>query len=69
MSNSKSKSETIDSAASRHTIRLPGFIADESIGFGDFVKRATYLAGVKPCGGCEQRAAAFNRWMTFSPKR
>jgi hypothetical protein len=23
--------------------------------------------GIKPCGGCEKRAAALNRWMHFSP--
>jgi hypothetical protein len=53
----------------RHRVRLPGFIAEEEIGLGDLVKRATHFAGVKPCGGCEKRAAALNRWMTFGPER
>ncbi len=52
MSNSRSKNETSNFAASRHAIRLPGFITDESVGLGDLVKRVTYLAGVKPCRGC-----------------
>ena len=46
-------------------VRLPGFIRDDEIGLGDIVKRATYAMGVRPCGGCEARAAALNRWMVF----
>jgi hypothetical protein len=49
-----------------YRVRLPGFIADEEIGLGDVIKRATYAMGIKPCGGCEHRAAALNRWMVFS---
>ena len=49
-----------------HRIRLPGFIMDEEIGLGDAIKKATYALGIKPCGGCEKRAAALNRWMVFS---
>lgn len=52
----------------RHQIRLPGFISEEA-GLGDLVKRTTYLLGIKPCGGCERRAAALNRWMAFVPKK
>jgi hypothetical protein len=47
-------------------VRLPGFIRDEEIGLGDAVKRMTYATGIKPCGGCERRAAALNRWMVFT---
>jgi hypothetical protein len=47
-------------------VRLPGFITAQEIGLGDVVKRATYAVGVRPCGGCEQRAGALNRWMVFS---
>jgi len=50
-----------------HRVRLPGFLIEEEIGLGEVVKRATYTLGIKPCGGCEQRAAALNRWMHFSP--
>ena len=46
-------------------VRLPGFLLDEEIGMGDIVKRVTYAMGIKPCGGCEKRAAALNRWMVF----
>lgn len=49
-----------------HRVRLPGFISDDEIGLGDVVKRATSYIGIKPCGGCEQRAAALNRWMVFT---
>jgi hypothetical protein len=52
-----------------HRVRLPGFVADEEIGLGDVIKRATSYVGIKPCGGCEGRAAALNRWMTFGPRR
>jgi hypothetical protein len=47
-------------------MRLPGFISDEQVGLGDAVKRVTYAMGIPPCGGCEQRAAALNRWVVFS---
>jgi hypothetical protein len=49
-------------------VRLPGFISDDEVGLGDVIKRATYAMGIKPCGGCERRAAALNRWMVFSGK-
>ena len=52
-----------------HRVRLPGFISDDEIGLGDVVKRATSYIGIKPCGGCEQRAAALNRWMVFTKGR
>ncbi|MGH7916136.1 MAG: hypothetical protein ACREQE_01605 [Candidatus Binataceae bacterium] len=38
---------------------------DDEIGLGDVVKRITYAVGIKPCGGCEKRVAALNRWMVF----
>lgn len=49
-----------------HRVRLPGFITDEDIGLGDVIKRATHTLGIKPCGGCERRAAALNRWLAFT---
>jgi hypothetical protein len=49
-----------------HRLRLPGFLIEEEIGLGDVIKRATYAMGIKPCGGCEKRASALNRWMTFT---
>jgi hypothetical protein len=50
-------------------VRLPGFVNEEDVGLGDVVKRATSTVGIRPCGGCERRAAALNRWVTFSSKR
>ena len=49
-----------------HRVRLPGFIKEEEIGLGDAIKRVTYAMGIPPCGGCQERAGALNRWMVFS---
>ena len=49
-----------------HRVRLPGFLIEEEIGLGDVIKRVTYAMGVRPCQGCENRAAVLNRWMRFS---
>jgi len=51
--------------APAHRVRLPGFLIEEEIGLGDVIKRGTYALGMKPCAGCEERAAALNHWMTF----
>jgi len=53
-------------ARAAHVVRLPGFVPDESIGLGDVVKRATSAAGVRPCGGCAERARRLNGWMAFT---
>lgn len=53
----------------RVQVRLPGFVTDEVIGLGDVLKQVTYAVGIKPCGGCERRAAALNRWLGFSGSR
>jgi hypothetical protein len=50
-------------------IRLPGFLVEEEVGLGDVVKRATSAMGIRPCGGCAQRAAALNRRLVFSSRR
>lgn len=47
-------------------LRLPGFLIEEEIGLGDAVRRVTYAVGIKPCGGCEKRAEALNRWIHFT---
>jgi hypothetical protein len=49
-------------------VRLPGFLVEEDIGLGDVLKRASYAIGIKPCGGCEKRAATMNRWVVFFRK-
>jgi hypothetical protein len=50
-------------------VRLPGFIGDDDVGLGDAVKRATGAFGIRPCGGCEQRVAALDRWLVFRGRR
>jgi hypothetical protein len=52
-----------------YRVRLPGFISEAEVGLGDIVKRATYAAGIKPCGSCQRRAAALNRWLVITGKR
>lgn len=52
-----------------HRMHLPGFVTDEDIGLGDAIKRVTYALGIKPCAGCERRAAALNRWVVFTGRR
>jgi hypothetical protein len=52
-----------------HRVRLPGFVTDEDIGLGDVVKRMTHAVGIRPCRGCQQRAAALNSWVRFSGRR
>lgn len=47
-------------------VHLPGFVRDEDVGLGDVVKRVVSSAGIRPCGGCRQRAAALNRWLVFT---
>ena len=47
-------------------VRLPGFLIEQELGLGDVIKRTTYAMGIKPCTGCEKRAAVLNRWMRFS---
>jgi hypothetical protein len=49
-----------------HRVRLPGFLIEEEVGLGDLIKKTTYAMGVKPCSGCERRATALNRRVTFS---
>ncbi|SCY11078.1 hypothetical protein SAMN05216420_102331 [Nitrosospira sp. Nl5] len=52
-----------------HRVRLPGFITGDEIGLGDVVKRTSSYLGIKPCGGCERRAAKLNRWLAFTGRR
>jgi hypothetical protein len=50
-------------------IRLPGFVAEHDVGLGDAIRRATSALGIRPCGGCQRRAAALNRWMVLAGRR
>lgn len=71
MKTKEPKNETAVEKSERrpYQVRLPGFISAEDVGLGDVIKRATQAVGVKPCGGCQRRAAALNRWLTFSGRR
>lgn len=51
------------------TVRLPLFVSDEPVGLGDVVKRATSSIGIKPCGGCADRAARMNSRVAFTGRR
>lgn len=51
-----------------HRVRLPGFVSDEEIGVGDVIKRVTSTFSIRPCGGCERRSAALNRWFVFTKR-
>ena len=66
MSTAGKKKPTGKGERQPHRIRLPGFIKEEEVGLGDVFKRVTYAMGIKPCAGCEKRAAALNRWMRFT---
>jgi len=57
------------SEATPFRVRLPGFIANEEMGLGDVIKRATSYVGIRPCRGCEGRAATLNRRVVFTPWR
>lgn len=52
-----------------HRVRLPGFITEAEVGLGEVIKRATSLAGIRPCGSCLERAARLNRWVVLSGRR
>ncbi len=60
------KNDAKDAEYQPHRVRLPGFLLDKEFGLGDAIKRVTYAMGIKPCGGCDKRAAALNRWVHFS---
>jgi hypothetical protein len=61
MTEEESKSER-----QAYRVRLPRFVRDEDIGLGEMMKRVTNKFGIRPCGGCERRAAALNRWLVFT---
>jgi len=65
--NDKNKNHAEGSQSHQRRIRLPGFLIEEEIGLGDAIKRITYSAGIRPCTGCEGRAAALNGWLRLSP--
>lgn len=56
-------------ARTPRVVRLPVFVSDEPVGLGDVVKRATSSIGIKPCGGCAERAARLNSRVAFTGRR
>jgi len=51
----------------RFSVALPVRI-NQPLGLGDAVKRATSALGIKPCAGCQRRAAALNRLVSFKSR-
>ena len=67
ISEMKTKQATKETRERRpYRVRLPGFVTEKEVGLGDVIKRATNAVGIRPCAGCERRAAAFNRWFVFT---
>ena len=58
--------EKPESERQPYRLRLPGFVSDKDIGLGDAIRQVTYALGIQPCGGCDRRAAALNRWFVFT---
>ena len=52
-----------------HKFGVPGFNPETETGLGDLIKRATSTLGIKPCGGCRERAARMNSWMVLTGRR
>jgi hypothetical protein len=53
-------------AQTKPVLRIPAPV-HKSFGLGDVVKTVTQRLGFETCGGCERRAAALNRWVSFTP--
>lgn len=51
------------------TVRVPGFVADREVGLGELIKRATSTIGLRPCTGCQQRAARLDKAVTLRGSR
>ena len=62
----ESNDSQTQSEHSPYWVRLPGFLADEEIGLGDVIKRASSYVGIRPCGSCQRRAASLNHWVVFT---
>ncbi|HEY7375566.1 MAG TPA: hypothetical protein VIF57_25640 [Polyangia bacterium] len=39
------------------------------VGLGQAVKRVTTSLGIRPCGGCQRRARALDRFVVLVPPR
>ena len=70
MTHRRSNDQTAETAGQDvYRVRLPGFVNDQEIGLGDIIKRATSYLGIRPCSGCNARAAAHNRRVVFTGPR
>lgn len=58
-----------EGALKPRVVRLPGFVAGEHVGLGDVIKRASSVAGIRPCSGCEQRARQLNSRLAFTGRK
>jgi hypothetical protein len=61
-----SATDSVSTPAS-HRLRLPKFISNESVGFGQIVSKVASVVGVKPCPRCTERAAKLDRWLKIDP--
>ena len=48
-------------------IQVPG--VRRVVGLGQAVKRVTTSLGIRPCGGCQRRARALDRFVVLAPPR
>jgi hypothetical protein len=47
-------------------VRLPGFLIEEEKGFGDVIKKVTYVMDNHPCAlAAKNGQPRINRWMQF----
>jgi peroxiredoxin len=57
-------------AGAFEALERQGILAQKGrLGLGDIIKRLTFAIGIKPCAGCERRAALLNRWIGFSRRQ
>jgi hypothetical protein len=64
----RTKPNDADTGRHEHSprrVHIPRFVSDEDAGLGDVLTRMTRSVGIRPCGGCERRAATLNRWFPF----
>lgn len=65
MTQDDSAAEEIQPSRMPYQVRIPGFNAEVEMGLGDVIKRATSLAGIRPCKPCSRRASNLNRLLVF----
>ncbi len=52
----------------KRPMRLPGW-REEDTGLGELLKEFTVAVGIRPCGGCQERARRLDELLTFSGRR